>query len=516
MKHLLIAHDLGTSGNKATLFDVSGKLLSSCTQPYPTTYYHGSWAEQDPEAWWKAVCVSTRRILADYDPQDVACVSFSGQMMGCLAVDKKGNPLYPHILYCDQRAVQQTERLIKKIPPKEIFNITGHRPSPSYSIEKLMWLKDQCPDVYQETYKMLHAKDYINFRLTGRMVTEYNDASGTNAFDLHSLRWSEKIIEAAGIDMNKLPEAVSSPTIIGEITKEASQATGLSEGTPVAAGAGDGGCATVGIGAVQPGITYNYLGSSSWIATTSKVVLKDPAMKNFTWIHPVPGYLQPCGTMQTACGSYEWMHNELALFERNTAKGKKESSYDLIDALIATSPPGAKGLVFLPYLLGERSPRWNPEAKGGWIGLTVEHQRADMFRSVLEGVAANLSLILDVMRSGLEVSSIRLIGGGGQSRQWQQILADVYEVPVEVPNYLEEATSMGAAVIGGVASGALDSFERAEDFIDIVQTVHPRNEYAQRYQFLKDMANQIYDVLEPLFPRLSEANRYADGPSAGD
>jgi len=504
MKRLLLAHDLGTSGNKATLFDISGKLLSSCTEPYPTKYYNGTWAEQDPEAWWKAVCSSTRRILADFDPADVACVSFSGQMMGCLAVNKQGSPIYPHILYCDQRAVQQTERLISRLSPQKIFQLTGHRPSPSYSIEKLMWLKDQCPDVYQDTYKMLHAKDYINFRLTGRMVTEYNDASGTNAFDLNTLQWSGEIVDAAEIDMDKLPEAVSSPTIIGEVTAEAARATGLAEGTPVAAGAGDGGCATVGIGAVQPGITYNYLGSSSWISTTTKQVLNDPDMKNFTWIHPVPGYLQPCGTMQTAGGAYEWMHNELAVSERNAAEGANESSYELIDKLIAASPPGAKGLMFLPYLLGERSPRWNPEAKGGWIGLTVEHNRADVFRSVLEGVAINLALILEVMQGEVDVASMRLIGGGGQSRQWQQILADVYEVPIEVPNYLEEATSMGAAVIGGVASGVLASFDNAENFIHIVDTVHPRKEHADTYRLMKEIADQSYDALIQVFPRLSE------------
>ncbi|MDA3834819.1 MAG: xylulokinase [Spirochaetales bacterium] len=506
MKRLLLAHDLGTSGNKATLFDSEGNLLASCTVAYETVYSHNTWAEQNPDQWWEAVCRSTRQILKKQQAGEVACVTFSGQMMGCLPVDASGMPLRTHILYCDQRAVTQTEALLERLSAKEIFSITGHRPSPSYAIEKLMWLRDNQPDIYKRTAKMLNAKDYINFRLTGRLVTEYNDASGTNAFNLHTLSWSDKIIDAAGVDREKFPEAVSSVTVIGEVTKEAAEATGLRTGTPVVAGAGDGGCATVGIGSVRPGVTYNYVGSSSWISTTSTSMLEDPEMKNFTWAHPVPGYLQPCGTMQTAGGAYAWLKNELGAYETEEAKRQGKNVYKLMDAAVERSPVGAKGVLFLPYLLGERSPRWNPDAKGAFLGLTLEHTRAEMFRSVLEGITINLGIILDVMKQGADISEMRVIGGGAKGLQWQQIMADVYDMPVRVPRYLEEATSMGAAVIGGVGCGVLDSFDRVEDFIQFTHRVEPIAEHTRIYRQKRTLFDEAYEAFLPLFSSFGSAH----------
>jgi xylulokinase len=500
---LLLAHDLGTSGNKATLFDTEGNLLASKTVPYDTFYSNTTWAEQDPETWWEAVCSSTRAILQDHRARDIGVVAFSGQMMGCLAVDSNGIPLKNHIIYSDQRAVRQTESLVERIDAKKIFEITGHRASPSYAMEKLMWLRDQEPEVYAKTYKMLNAKDYINFKLTGRMVTEYNDASGTNALDLRSRKWSEEIIEAAQVDYAKFPEIISSIDIVGTVTSQAAEATGLMKGTPVVAGAGDGGCATVGIGSVKPGITYNYIGSSSWISTTTTEVLQDAEMKNFTWAHPVPGYLQPCGTMQTAGSSYAWVKAQLGGLESAAAEKIGVSPYQLLDEQVEQSPVGANGILFLPYLLGERSPRWNPDAKGAFIGLTLERTKADMFRAVLEGITMNLSLILDIMREQVPIEEIRVLGGGPKGRQWRQILADVYGLPILVPNYLEEATSMGAAVIGGVGSGLLDSFDCIDTFIQFIDRVEPNPDAMKKYQGTRPLFDEAYRLLEPLFSKLN-------------
>ncbi len=502
MKHFLLAHDLGTSGNKATLFSVDGKLIASKTVAYDTEYSNSNWAEQNPLDWWNAVCVSSRELLQGKNADEIACVTFSGQMMGCLPVDRKGNPLRTHLLYCDQRAVKETDALVQKISPKEIYSITGHRPSASYAIEKLMWIRNNQPDIYADTWKMLNAKDYINFKLTGRMVTEHNDASGTNAFDLEILDWSDSILEAAEISREKLPESVPSVTVIGEITAEAAEATGLKKGTPVVAGAGDGGCATVGIGSVKPGITYNYLGSSSWISTTSPKPVNDPEMRTFTWVHPVPGFLQPCGTMQTAGASYAWLKQELAVAESREAEAAGKSPYELIDQLVSQAGPGANGILFLPYLLGERSPRWNPDAKGAFIGLTLEHRRSDMFRAVLEGVTQNLGIILDIFRQEIQIDEMLVIGGGAKSAVWRQIMADVYGIPVKVPQYLEEATSMGAAIIGGVGCGAIKSFDDAEKFIRITETTNPIFKNVSIYKDIRPLFNEAYNSLEPLFSKL--------------
>ena len=494
MKDLLLAHDLGTTANKATLFDLGGRLVASSTFPYGTKYASGNRAEQDPRDWWTAVCASSLKLLEGRDADAIAAVCFSGQMMGCLPVDANGNPLRPHILYSDQRSTVQTDALVSRIDPAEIYRITGHRPSSSYAVEKLMWVRDEEPDIYAATAKMLNAKDYINFRLTGRMVTDHNDASGTNAFDLASREWSGPIIEAAQIDAAKLPEAVPSIAVIGEVTREAAEATGIPAGTPVVAGAGDGGCATVGIGSVSPGITYTYIGSSSWISTTSTTAVPDEQMRTFTWAHPVPGYLQPCGTMQTAGSAYAWLRDEL---------GHAEGSYQEMDALIEESPPGARGVMFLPYLLGERSPRWNPDAKGAFLGLTLESGRADVFRAVLEGVALNLDVILRILQNEMPISEMLVIGGGAKGRIWREIMADVFGIPVVTPRYLEEATSMGAAIIGGVGCGAFESFAAAERFVDIVDTIEPDDKRAAVYEGRKALFERAYSALEPLFPEMT-------------
>ncbi|HAK45697.1 MAG TPA: xylulokinase [Spirochaeta sp.] len=486
MEKYLLAHDLGTSGNKATLFAADGTLVKSATEAYDTEYTNGNWAEQNPEDWWNAVCLSSKKLLDGVDTGEIACVAFSGQMMGCLCVDDKGNPLRNHILYCDQRSEAETDILIDKLGADEIYRITGHRPSASYAVEKLMWVKNNEPDIYAKTAKMLNAKDYMNFRLTGRMVTDHNDASGANAFDLGSLSWSDKIIDAADVEREMFPEAVPSVEIIGTITKAASAATGIPEGVPVAAGAGDGGCATVGAGSVKPGATYCYLGSSSWISTTSTAPIPDAEMKTFTWAHPVPGFYQPCGTMQTAGASYAWLRDQLA----------GGGAYEDINKIMAEAPAGSNGLMFLPYMLGERSPRWNPDAKGAFIGLGLETKQSDIYRSVLEGVSMNLDIILKVMQAGIKIDDILLIGGGAKGALWRQILADIFGIPVKVPQYLEEATSMGAAIIGGVGCGLFSDFGAAERFVRVTGTTKPIAANSAVYDRIKPIFDKSYTSLE--------------------
>jgi xylulokinase len=502
VKRFLLAHDLGTSGDKATLFTFDGELVDSRVSAYPTVYLNDTWAEQDSELWWTAVCSSTRSLLQGRDPADVAAVCFSGQMMGCLCVDRRGRPLHNSLIYCDQRAEPQARSLVERLSPAEVYRTTGHRVSSSYSVEKLMWVRDNEPDVYRATDKMLNAKDYLNFRLTGVLCTDHNDASGTNAFDLRSLSWSARVLEAAGIAVEKLPRAVQSTAVIGEVTREAAEASGLRPGTPVVAGAGDGGCATVGTGSVVEGVTYNYLGSSSWISATTKQPVYDDQERTFTWAHPVPGLYQPCGTMQTAGASYAWVRSQLCACEEQEARASAEDVYEIINREIELSPPGSHGVLFLPYLLGERSPRWNPHARGAWIGLGLETKRSDILRSVLEGVSMNLALILDIMRASIDPAQIILIGGGAKGRLWRQMLADVYGLPVVVPAYLEEATSMGAAIIGGVGVGVFPDFRVVDRFVRVVETVFPRADAAAVYRARKPLFDECYKLLEPAFGRL--------------
>jgi xylulokinase len=504
MKRYLLAHDLGTSGNKATLFTTEGRMQKSATAAYDSRFFNNNWAEQNAEDWWRAVVESTRQILAGVDPDEVAAVCFSGQMMGCLCVDRQGRPLRPHILYCDQRAVEECGQILSRINARDFYRIVGHRASASYSAAKLMWVKRHEPEVYAKTHKMLHAKDYLNFRLTGVLASEYSDASGTSLLDLGSLTWSDRLIDATGIDGDKLPRLLASTDVVGELTREAAEALGLAAGIPVVAGGGDGVCAAVGVGSVKPGITYNYLGSSSWIATTSAEPIFDPDMRTFVWAHAVPGCVQPCGTMQTAGSSYAWLKNQICTLEKALGGELGLNPYELMNAELEKSPPGANGLVFLPYLLGERTPRWNPDAKGALIGLTLEHTRSDVIRAVIEGITLNLSIILDIFREKLPIREITVIGGGAKGAAWRRIMADVYQAEILKPDYLEEATSMGAAIIGGVGCGVFKSFEVADRFIQVTERTRPDPAPAAAYRRAKDLLNDSYEALEPLFPRFGK------------
>ncbi len=507
MTKYLLAHDLGTSGNKATLYTTDGQLIASKTYSYDTKYFHGNWAEQNPEDWWKAVCVTTKELVKSIDVNKIICISFSAQMMGCLCVDKNGRPLRDSIIYSDQRAIKETDLLLNEIGAMELYKITGHRLSASYSIEKLMWLKNNEPDTYKNTYKMIQAKDYLAFKLTGNIVTDYNDASGTNAFDINTNKWSEKIIEVSGIDPDKLPELHESTYVVGEVTSKAAKEVGLKAGIPVVNGAGDGGCATVGAGCTKPGIAYSYIGSSSWIGITTEKPVVDEKMRTVTWASCIPGYFNPIGTMQTGGTSYSWLKNEICKLETAEAEKKGVSPYDIINAKIEISPPGARGILFLPYLLGERSPHWNPNAKGAFLGITVSHKREDILRAVMEGVSYNLNTILRIFDNHVSIDSMILIGGGAKGEIWRQILSDIFQRKILKPNYLEEATSMGAAVIGGVGVGEFDSFDVIKNFIKMEDEHLPNPANKEIYEQTYEVFLKAYNALVEVFDDITALNK---------
>jgi xylulokinase len=497
----LLAHDVGTTGDKATLFSDDGELVASETTEYQTYYLGGNSVEQDPKEWWDSVCRSTKRLLQNIDPNDIAAISFSGQMMGCVPVDEHGNSIRRALIYADQRATDQADRLIERVGWERMYRITGHRASASYSIARLMWLQEKEPETYRKTHRMLLAKDFIIAKLTGEMITDYSDASGTNAFDLDSLSWSEEIIEASGVDRGKFPPAVSSTEVVGKVTKEAARQTGLVEGIPVVAGAGDGGCATIGAGSVELGWPYNYMGSSAWISVTSEKPVYDPEMRTFNWAHPIKGWYQPTGTMQTAGSSFSWLQQQVCKLETADAQKRQETPYQLMNDAAEGSPPGANGVVFLPYLMGERSPWWNPDARGGFLGVGMDTTRADLIRAVIEGVALNLGFSFDAVGAAGAEAGMTLIGGGARGRIWRQILSNVYGMPLRIPRYLEEATSLGAAVIGGVGVGIFSDFSVARKINSIDHSIEPNRELTEFYEKRRQLLADHYRAIEPLFEK---------------
>lgn len=374
--------------------------------------------------------------------------------------------------------------------PTNIYRSSGHRVSPAYLAAKMLWVRNHQPEIYARTQKFLCAKDYAVFKLTGHHATDYSDASGSNVFDLTQHTWNADVLDAIGLDFAKLPDIHASTDRIGGVTHEASVETGLTAGTPIVIGGGDGACAAVGAGVVAPGDAYCYIGSSAWISFASHAPLFDPQMRTFTFHHLHPRLFAPMGTMQAAGGARDWLLHVL---------GDPKDA----DASAAASAPGAHGLIFLPYLIGERSPWWNPKARGAFVGLTISHTRAAMTRAVLEGVAFNLRMILDALESqGAIIPSIRLIGGGAQGQLWRQILADVFAKPIQVLELVTEATSWGAAVAAGIGIGLYRDWNIAKEHARVKIVVEPNHANVARYADLYPLFQDTYRALEPIYAKM--------------
>ncbi len=501
-KQYILAHDLGTSGNKATLYDTEGNLVSSVTCAYDLIVGEGNVAEQRAEDWWQAVCVGTKELLKTVDAKDVCAVSFSGQMMGCVCVDDRGTPLRNALIWADMRSTEQETKLRTFIDDKSFYEITGNRLSSSYSVTKLMWVRDNEPELYAKTYRMLNAKDYIIYKLTGEFVTEFSDASATCLLDLNTMDWSDSLLRVSGLDRNKMPTILSSVDIAGKVTAVAARLTGLCQGTPVVCGGGDGCCAAVGTGVVKEGFANCCLGTSSWISLATRKPIFDEDMTTFNFAHIVPGYVMPCGTMQTGGGALSWAVERL--FGGIDGKlGDKTAIYDAVNREVRASSPGAGKLLFLPYLMGERSPRWNTKARGDFVGLTMAHSRGDILRAVMEGVGYNLNVILEAFRkSDSIINELILIGGGARNESWQEILCDILNVTVKVPFELESATSMGAAITAGVGVGVFDSFDVTDRFVRIRKERHPKSEITTAYDEMKKLFEDTYQQLYPIFEKM--------------
>lgn len=508
MKYLL-AHDIGTSGNKAALFNIDGVLIESKTFSYDVEWTHDGFAEQDANIWYKSVCVLTKDLLKHIDASDVIGISFSGQMQGCLVVDRNGNPLHKSIIWADIRARREEKLILSVFDKMSFYKITGNRPSCSYTLAKLLWLKHNKPDIYEETYRVLNAKDYIIYKLTGNFVTDYSDASSTNLLDLRKMEWSEEIADKMGVSLNKFPSIHYSTDVVGKITEKASQETGLGTDTSVVCGGGDGAISAIGAMSISEGDAFGTIGTSAWNAITSKKPIFDEEMKTFVFAHAIPDHFIRLGTMQTAGAAMNWLKKSFFIDKNKDIDdtGADSDIYDEMEQLVKQAQVGSKGLLFLPYLMGERSPRWNRDAKASFIGLTVETSRADICRSVYEGIAMNLEIILNSIRKGNRIKKFVLTGGAARSNLLCQLLSDVYGLSISIPNCLEEATSVGAAVCAGVGIGEYKSFEKIHDFIKIDHTIEALEENTLVYEKLKPIFDQAYFKLEDIFTQINIFNQ---------
>lgn len=493
MKRLILAHDLGTTGNKAVLVDEDGELVDTAFASYRTAHPVPLAAEQNPAEWWRAVVRCTRILLQRDESRRgrLAVIGFSGHMNGVVLVDEGGNPLRPALIHADIRAQQQCEQLRLSMGEERYYTITGNRIAPFYSLPRLMMLAEREPEVVQRARWMIQCKDYCVGRLTGRWgITDPSDASLTGVYDVNRLRWSEEVIEASGIPARLLPEVIPSTEVVGHVLRKAAQVTGLPEGVPVVLGAGDGTCATVGAGVVETGESYTYIGGTAWTSCLRERFTPDPYMRLTTLMAAQPHRRVQFGTVQSAGSAWDWF---VRLFGRGVGTARlKEEAFG--------APPGSGGLVFLPYLSGERAPIWNPRAKGVFFGLQAHHTRAHLARAVLEGVAVALDSILQVMREhGAIAESVRVVGGSTRNDLWMQILADVYGCPVEIPRHAESSTAIGAAVIAGVGVGLFESFAVAKQVAVVERRIEPVANHQSVYAELKARYRQLYDKVQGLF-----------------
>lgn len=486
MPQYILSHDLGTSGNKASLFGDEGTLISSFTQEYRTSYPEPGWAEQNPNDWWSAVCTATKKVLEGVDKNQIAAIAVTGQMMGTVAVGYDGSLVGNSIIWSDSRAERECGLLIERLGADCYYKITGQPPSAAYSLPKMMWLKENRPEQYRNTYQYVQSKDYINYLLTGKLRTDHTDAAYTIAYDIWNKTWSEEILEASGIDKKKMPEIGRSSEILGRVTKWAAEACGVPEGTLVVTGAGDGSSAHLGAGCIEPGDSYICLGSSTWIVSQTETLIFDRLGRMQSEPHVLDNQYCFLGTMQTGGLAHSWGRE-------NLSGGSLD--YKEIDRMVQQSEAGAGGMLFLPYLLGERSPWYDLQVKASFLGVHIHSRHEDFYRAIMEGVAMNLNLMLNVIQEHQKVGRIVAIGGGANSQIWMQILADVCNVEIAIPENTAAGTSIGSAIIAGVGTGIWNDYSVAKKFLKIGSVLTPNPEAVDLYRKRQDAFEAAYHAL---------------------
>ncbi|MBW2121502.1 MAG: FGGY-family carbohydrate kinase [Deltaproteobacteria bacterium] len=515
MGDLILAHDLGTTGNKASLYDLSGRLVGSCYHPYETFYPRPGWVEQDPEDWWKAFVDSTRQVIdsAKVEPSRILGLCFSGHMMAGIPVDREGRVLQKRVfLWADHRSQDQAERIKQTVGWENFYHRTGGGMEIAlYPIAKILWLKENQPEIYRRAYRFLGTKDVLVQRLTGRFVTDFSDASNTGLLDLRQRVWAKDLLAEVGIDETKLPdEILPSDTPVGTVKEEVSQATGLKPGTPVILGGGDVACAALGAGVIEEGCVYNYIGSASWLALASSFPVFDDRMRPFTLCHIIPNmYVVQLATFSAGV-VYAWIRDQICWLESAAAQRLGQSAFDWMNQEASSSTPGANGLIFLPNLRPGGAPHNDLKARGALLGLTLAHKREDIFRAALEGITFNIRLLCEALekQAGRSFPEIRMIGGGSKSSLWQEIEANVLNKRIATLSTQQEANSLGAAITAGVALGVFESFQKAaQEFIEIRKVTKPREEIRRVYDRQFELFNKAYGSLVPVNDALAEMAR---------
>jgi xylulokinase len=489
---------VGTGGTRALVMDAAGKVIASGSEDHePFASPRPGWAEQDPRDWWRASGGAVKRALhsANLSANDIACVGFSGQMHGAVLLDSADQVVRNAIIWCDQRSEAQTHELEKLFGRDALIQLTCNPPLTNFTLTKLLWVRENEPANWVRVAHVMLPKDYVRFRLTGERAIDMADASGTLLLDVANRRWSSEVLSKSGIDIGLLPALHESPAVCGKVSAAGAEATGLRVGTPVVAGAGDQAAGAVGMGIARAGAVSATIGTSGVVFAATDRPALDPQGRLHTFCHAIPGRWHVMGVTQSAGLSLRWIRDRFGVMSKDG-----RDPYDILAEEAATAPAGSEGAFWAPYLMGERTPHLDPNARAALVGLTASHTRGHVVRAVMEGVAYSLKdtfTIFEEMK--IPVTSIRLGGGGARSPLWRQIQADVYAHEVEIVE-AEEGAAYGAAILAGTGAGAWSSVDEACDKVVRVASRIPLGRtdsktMRQGYQTYR----KIYPALRQIF-----------------
>ncbi|MBM4446500.1 MAG: xylulokinase [Chloroflexi bacterium] len=506
MKYVL-GIDIGTTGAKALLVSETGNITASATVNYPLLTPRPKWTEQAPLIWWEATVSAIRTCLekgrsVTNSKIEVVAIGLTGQMHGSVFLDNHGKVLRPAILWNDQRTESQCREITETVGFNKLIELTFNRALTGFTAPKILWLRQNEPEIYARVSNVLLPKDYIRYRMTGAFATEVSDASGTLLFNVADRRWSEEMLKALDIPRGWLPDCFESPEINSYISKESSKTLGLIKGTPVVGGGGDQAAGAVGNGIVREGLASCVIGTSGVIFWHVDKPAFDPLGRLHSFCHAVPGKWHLMGVTLSAGGALRWFRDALCHDEIREAKLKGMSPYEIIDQKAASVPAGSEGLVFLPYLAGERTPYADANARGAFLGLSLRHTKAHMARAVLEGVTMSLKDCLELGRElGVSTTKIYLSGGGAKSVYWQQLAADIFETEV-VRIGVDEGPAYGASILAAVGVGLFKSVEEAcANLIHTVDSKSPDSTKSQIYRYLYALYQPLPRTLKDFFDR---------------
>lgn len=492
----LLGIDIGTSACKLALFTREGAVMASTSEEYEVYYNNPGWAEQDPDEWWSAVCTALQRLLQESDIQagEIEGIGIDGQSWSAIAMNKDGKVLTNTPIWMDTRADDICKELNERIGAKKIFDVSGNSLQPSYTTAKIVWYQRNLPEVYNKTYKILQANSFIAYKLTGNMTQDVSQGYGLHCFDMRTGTWNTDMCKELGISEGMLPDIFACHEVVGKVSEKAARETGLVSGIPVVAGGLDAACGTLGAGVVHPGETQEQGGQAGGMSICLDEYKADERL--ILSYHVVPDLWLLQGGTTGGGGVMRWLERELGAYEREEGRKSRKSSLELFNILAEKVPAGSDGLVFLPYMAGERSPIWNPRAKGVYYGLDFSKTKGHLIRSAMEGVAMSLRHNLEIAKSvGANVTMLRAMGGSANSLLWTQIKSDMTGIPITVPAS-DTATTLGAAILAGVGTGIYNSFEEA------VQLTVKNKRYHVPNQDLKEVYDQNFATYLALYENL--------------